>query len=84
MNILFTPRAWDDYQYWLANDKKQLKRINHLIKETIRNPFSGMGKPELLKADLKGMWSRRIDGEHRLVYQVKQDALIIIACRYHY
>ena len=84
MNILFTPRAWDDYQYWLTTDKKQLRRINTLIKETAKNPFAGSGKPELLKANLRGCWSRRIDGEHRLVYQVKHDALVIIACRYHY
>ncbi len=84
MNILFTPRAWGDYQYWLTTDKKQLRRINTLIKETAKNPFVGSGKPELLKANLHGCWSRRIDSEHRLVYQVKQDVVVIIACRYHY
>lgn len=84
MNIIFTSKAWDDYQYWLETDKRQLRRINKLIKETLRSPFEGLGKPEPLKARLRGAWSRRIDGEHRLVYQVKDTELYIISCRYHY
>lgn len=84
MNIIFTSKAWDDYQYWLETDKRQLQRINKLIKETLRSPFGGLGKPEPLKASLRGCWSRRIDGEHRLVYQAKDTKLYIISCRYHY
>lgn len=84
MNIKFTGHSWEDYVYWQKTDKTVLKRINELIKEICRSPFSGVGKPEPLKYDLEGCWSRRITGEHRLVYQVKESEIIIIACRYHY
>ncbi|MBE9397451.1 Txe/YoeB family addiction module toxin [Pontibacterium sp. N1Y112] len=76
--------AWEDYLYWQKTDKKTLKRINELIKSTRRGPFEGLGKPEALKGDLSGFWSRRIDREHRMVYTVQDGVLIIAACRYHY
>ena len=76
--------AWDDYLYWQGQDKKTLKRINKLIIETLRDPFAGIGKPEPLKENLAGFWSRRIDDNNRLVYAVDDDYLTIIACRYHY
>ena len=84
MKIVFHPNGWEDYLYWQQTDKQTLKRINTLIKEIERNPFEGIGKPEALKFDLSGFWSRRIDGEHRLVYGVKDDEVHILACRYHY
>ena len=76
--------AWDDYLYWQGQDQKTLKRINKLITETIRDPFEGIGKPEPLKENLVGFWSRRIDDNNRLVYAVDDEYLTIIACRYHY
>ena len=76
--------AWDDYLYWQGQDKKTLKRINKLIIETLRDPFEGIGKPEPLKENLAGFWSRRIDDNNRLVYAVDDDYLTIIACKYHY
>lgn len=84
MKITWTSTAWNDYLYWQTTDKKKLKRINQLVKETLRDPFNGIGNPEPLKHDLKGFWSRRIDGVHRLVYSFEEDTLIIVACRYHY
>ena len=84
MNLSWTLSAWDDYQYWQSIDKKKIKRINQLIKAILRDPFNGIGNPEALKHDLKGYWSRRIDGEHRLVYKLSKEALIVVACRYHY
>ena len=84
MKISWTPIAWSDYLYWQSIDKKKLKRINELIKATLRDPFNGIGNPEPLKHDLQGYWSRRIDGEHRLVYSFENNKLEIIACRYHY
>jgi toxin YoeB len=84
MVITFTEIAWEDYQYWQKTDKKMLKKLNALIKEIKRNPFEGIGKPEPLKYDLAGYWSRRIDLEHRLIYQVNGKELLIFACRYHY
>ncbi len=84
MNLLFTPESWDDYLFWQKNDKKNLRRINELIKDIRRNPFEGIGKPEPLKYQLQGCWSRRIDQEHRLVYEVEEKFIRIIACRYHY
>jgi toxin YoeB len=84
MNILFTDESWDDYLYWQKNDKKILARINLLIKEIIRTPFEGIGKPEPLKYQLKGCWSRRIDDEHRIIYEVTLKELRIIGCRFHY
>ena len=84
MRLVWTKTSWSDYLYWQNNDKKKLKRINELIKATLREPFDGLGKPEALKHDLQGYWSRRIDAEHRLVYSFKNDELLIVACRYHY
>lgn len=83
-SILFTPSAWDDYTYWQGQDKKTLKRINALIEAAAREPFAGIGKPEPLRGDLAGFYSRRIDDMNRLVYQVTEAELQIIACRYHY
>lgn len=83
MNI-FTPESWEDYLYWQKNDKKNLRRINELIKDIKRNPFEGTGKPEPLRYQLQGCWSRRIDQEHRIVYEVEEGLIRIIACRYHY
>lgn len=84
MIIAWTESAWESYLYWQAHDKKILKRINELIKDIIREPFHGIGKPEPLKFELSGKWSRRINDEHRLVYQIKNPELIIFQCRYHY
>lgn len=84
MELAWQTRAWEDYIYWQQTDKKILKRINELIKDCLRHPFSGIGKPEPLKGDLTGFWSRRIDGEHRLVYKATNSSLYIIQCRYHY
>lgn len=85
MRILqFTDECWNDYVYWQSQDKRVLKRINALIKDTQRDPFSGIGKPEPLKENMSGYWSRRIDETHRLVYEVVDDALLLISCRYHY
>lgn len=84
MKITFSENAWEDYISWLDEDKKMLKKINELIKAIQRHPFEGIGKPEPLKFDLKGYWSRRIDREHRLVYQVIDNELLVYGCRYHY
>ena len=83
-NIIFLPEGWDDYLYWQMQDKKILKRVNKLIKDIQRNSFDGIGKPEPLKANWSGWWSRRIDDEHRLVYRVKDDTIEIAQCRGHY
>ena len=77
-------RAWNDYLYWQKTDTKKLKRINTLIKETLRSPSEGIGNPEQLKHELRGYWSRRIDKEHRLVYSYSEEELLVVACRYHY
>ena len=82
--LAWTNSAWSDYLHWQTQDKKILKRINTLIKDTMRDPESGIGKPERLRENLSGFWSRRIDDTHRLVYAVEPDQLVIIACRYHY
>ena len=82
--LVFTPNVWADYTYWQTQDKKTLKRINALIEATAREPFTGIGKPEGLRGDLTGYWSKRIDDVNRLVYQVTDNELNIIACRYHY
>jgi len=84
MNKQFTDEAWKDYLYWLESDKKQLKKVNDLIREIERSPFAGVGKPEGLKFNLKGFWSRRIDREHRLVYKVEGTTLYLISLRFHY
>ena len=80
----WTGEAWSDYVYWQGQDKKTLKRINKLIRDTQRSSYEGMGKPEPLKENLSGFWSRRIDDTNRLVYAVDGNQLIIISCRYHY
>ncbi|BAP54868.1 hypothetical protein THII_0571 [Thioploca ingrica] len=84
MNILFTNESWEDYLYWQQTDKRILHKINKLIHEIKRTPFEGIGKPEPLRYQLQGCWSRRINDEHRLVYEVVEDTVRIITCRYHY
>ncbi len=84
MNKNFTDNAWEDYLYWVNNDKKILKKINALITDIERNGNDGLGKPEPLKHDLTGFWSRRITDEHRLVYKLSEDTIHIVQCRYHY
>lgn len=84
MNITFSKNAWEDYISWQKEDKKILRKINELIKVIQRTPFEGIGKPEPLKYDLTGLWSRRIDREHRLVYKVESEELFIYSCRFHY
>lgn len=84
MEIVFQTQAWEDYQYWLEKDTKVLQRINELIKDTTRSPFKGIGKPEPLKGDFSGCWSRRITDEHRLVYIIKDKRLHLLQCRFHY
>lgn len=76
--------AWDEYLYWQTQDRKTLKRINQLVKDISRDPFEGIGKPEPLRGNLVGFWSRRIDDANRLVYAVEEDAVLIISCRGHY
>ena len=82
--ISWQGQAWNDYLYWQKNDKKILRRINELIKDICRHPFDGIGKPEPLKHQWRGFWSRRINDEHRMVYTVQEDQIIIAQCRYHY
>ena len=82
--LKFTPSAWADYVYWQGQDRKTLRRLNALINEALREPFVGTGKPEPLRGDLSGFWSRRIDDTHRLVYQADDVELTVIACRFHY
>ena len=84
MKIAFTPEGWGDYLYWQQYDKKNLKRINELIKDIKRSPFSGLGKPEPLRFEFQGCWSRRINREHRLVYKVLDGTLVVLAARFHY
>ena len=84
MNVTFTPTALDDLRYWLKTDKRKAERVLALLEEIRRTPFEGTGKPEPLRFQLAGCWSRRIDREHRLVYQVEETEIIVIACRYHY
>lgn len=84
MKLIFAEQAWQDYLYWQATDRRQIRRINMLINEIVRQPFAGIGKPEPLKHTLAGYWSRRIDGEHRIVYRVGEDAVLVAQLRYHY
>ncbi len=84
MNYVFVEESWEDYLYWQKTDKQKLKRINELIKDIARNPFSGIGNPEPLKFKYAGFWSRRIDDEHRLIYRVQDDEIQIVKCRFHY
>lgn len=83
-NVVFEANAFQDFVEWARIDRKLYRRIANLIMDTLRNPFSGLGKPEPLKHELRGYWSRRINDEHRLVYKVDDEAITIIACRYHY
>lgn len=84
MRLVFTPHGWADYLHWQSVDKKTVKRINRLIEDTLRDPLAGIGKPEPLRHVLQGCWSRRIDAEHRLVYLVEHEDLVILQARYHY
>ena len=84
MILSWAEKAWEDYLYWQQTEKTVLKRINTLIKDIKRQPFDGLGDPESLKHNWSGYWSRRINREHRLVYRMKDDSLIIVQCRYHY
>jgi toxin YoeB len=84
MRIVFHPNAWEDYLHWQHQDCGMLKKINNLIRDIERDPYSGIGKPEALRFDLTGCWSRRIDQEHRLVYRMDGEDLHVLACRYHY
>ena len=84
MKLTFSDEAWEDYLYWQEQDRRMVVRINRLIKETMREPFSGTGKPEPLKHALSGFWSRRINEEHRMVYKVEEGALLLAQLRYHY
>ncbi|MGA2446458.1 MAG: Txe/YoeB family addiction module toxin [Opitutaceae bacterium] len=84
MQLVFSSKSWEEYLYWQETDPKKLRRINQLLKEIMREPFTGIGKPELLQHAFQGYWSRRIDGEHRMVYKVVGDQLWIAQLRYHY
>jgi toxin YoeB len=84
MNLIFADQAWADYQHWLEADKKMVRRIHELLKDIKRNPHSGIGKPEPLRHALAGWWSRRIDQEHRLVYRVTEQGILLAQLRYHY
>lgn len=84
MNLVFSLQAWDDYQHWVQTDRKLVKRINELFKDAVRNPYSGIGKPEPLRHALSGFWSRRISDEHRMVYRMAGNNLEIAQLRFHY
>ncbi|RLE34796.1 MAG: Txe/YoeB family addiction module toxin [Acidobacteria bacterium] len=84
MKLIFSEHAWDDYLHWQKTDKKTLKQINNLIRDIQRNKYEGIGKPEPLKYALSGYWSRRINSEHRVVYKIENDAILIAQLRYHY
>ncbi len=84
MKLIFSEHAWEDYLYWQRTDKKVLRRINALLKEVQRSPFTGVGKPEPLRHNLSGYWSRRVTDEHRLIYKIEGDGLLIVQLRYHY
>ena len=84
MRIVFSKNAWEDYTSWVVENRKMLRKINELIKDIQRTPYEGKGKPEPLKYDLTGLWSRRIDLEHRLVYSVRDKEILIYSCKYHY
>ena len=84
MRLIFSQDAWDDYLHWQKTDRKVLNRVNLLIREVARSPFDGIGKPEPLKHGLAGYWSRRINDEHRLVYKVEGESVVIAQCRFHY
>lgn len=83
-NLTFTPEGWEDYTYWINQDKKTLKKVNKLISDALRNPFEGLGKPEPLKENYAGLWSRRIDQKNRLIYAVTDSGMNVVSCRFHY
>jgi len=84
MKLLWQEHAWDDYEWWQQQDRRVLRRINQLLRDVRRDPYQGIGRPEQLRGDLAGWWSRRIDDEHRLVYRHRDGTVEIAACRYHY
>lgn len=84
MNLVFSPQAWEDYTFWQATDAKMVSRIHLLLKDIIRSPHSGIGKPEPLRHAFRGYWSRRIDAEHRLVYRISEGGLLLAQMRFHY
>ncbi|HEX3554748.1 MAG TPA: Txe/YoeB family addiction module toxin [Thermoanaerobaculia bacterium] len=84
MKLIFSEQAWEDYLYWQRTDRKVLEKVNTLIREIQREPFSGIGKPEPLKHAFAGYWSRRLNDEHRIIYKVRDDSLLIAQLRYHY
>jgi toxin YoeB len=84
LRLVFTPQAWEDYKHWQQHDRATLKRLNRVLDDTLRDPYAGVGKPEQLRHALAGAWSRRIDAEHRLVYIVDGDDVIVVQARYHY
>ena len=84
MKYVFVDESWEDYLYWQKNDKKTVTKINALLKDISRNPYSGIGQPEPLKYKYQGFWSRKIDHEHRLIYQIRDDEILIAKCRFHY
>lgn len=84
MKYIFVDESWEDYLYWQKTNKKYVRKINELLKDITRNPFTGLGKPEPLKHKYRGYWARRIDNEHRLIYAVRDDEILIAKCRFHY
>jgi toxin YoeB len=84
VRYVFLEQGWEDYQFWVQTDRAMLRRLNRLIEDCARSPFSGIGKPEALRDDFAGWWSRRIDEEHRIVYRHEGDSLIVAQCRFHY
>ena len=84
MKYVFVDESWEDYLYWQKYDRRMMKKINELLKDIAKNPFSGIGKPEPLKFKYKGFWSRRINEEHRLIYRYQEDEILIAKCRFHY
>jgi len=84
VRLVFTPHGWEDYQHWVQTDRVTLKRLNRLLDDVLRDPFTGLGKPEQLRHALAGTWSRRISEEHRLVYLVDRDDVVVLQARYHY
>lgn len=84
MRLVFTPHGWQDYQHWVQTDRATLKRLNRLIEDALRDPYAGIGKPEQLRHALASSWSRRITEEHRIVYLVDGDDLVVLQARYHY